>query len=377
MENKINLVHINSYFLTNKLHEELVLSLQDMNSSIHQTVYIPINKKDKITWNYCESINILYIISKAFSNLERYFWPLKMLSIYKDFNKKTKNHKITITHAHSLISNGIISFFLYKKRAIPYIVTVRNTDINIFMKKSVFFRKIGYEILDNAESIMVLSPAYKNIQIRECLTKFQFEQLKDKIKIIPNGVNDFWIKNRYLNESRSSNCLEILFVGKLRENKNCSALIKACKLLEEKGLDFQLTIVGEGYLKEKLQEEAKGLKVRFLGFISDNEQLLKVYRESNLLVVPSFKESFGLVYVEAMTQGLPIIYTKGQGFDGNFEEGVVGFSVMPNEYEKIAEAIQKINENYIEISKNAYNYALNFSWTTNSKLLNDIYTKIE
>jgi glycosyltransferase involved in cell wall biosynthesis len=245
------------------------------------------------------------------------------------------------------------------------------------MKKSVFFRKIGYEILDNAESIMVLSPAYKNIQIRECLTKFQFEQLKDKIKIIPNGVNDFWIKNRYLNESRSSNCLEILFVGKLRENKNCSALIKACKLLKEKGLDFQLTIVGEGYLKEKLQEEAKGLKVRFLGFISDNEQLLKVYRESNLLVVPSFKESFGLVYVEAMTQGLPIIYTKGQGFDGNFEEGVVGFSVMPNEYEKIAEAIQKINENYIEISKNAYNYALNFSWTTNSKLLNDIYTKIE
>jgi len=377
MENKINLVHINSYFLTNKLHEELVLSLQDMNSSIHQTVYIPINKKDKITWNYCESINILYIISKAFSNLERYFWPLKMLSIYKDFNKKTKNHKITITHAHSLISNGIISFFLYKKRAIPYIVTVRNTDINIFMKKSVFFRKIGYEILDNAESIMVLSPAYKNIQIRECLTKFQFEQLKDKIKIIPNGVNDFWIKNRYLNESRSSNCLEILFVGKLRENKNCSALIKACKLLKEKGLDFQLTIVGEGYLKEKLQEEAKGLKVRFLGFISDNEQLLKVYRESNLLVVPSFKESFGLVYVEAMTQGLPIIYTKGQGFDGNFEEGVVGFSVMPNEYEKIAEAIQKINENYNEISKNAYNYALNFSWTTNSKLLNDIYTKIE
>jgi glycosyltransferase involved in cell wall biosynthesis len=50
---------------------------------------------------------------------------------------------------------------------------------------------------------------------------------------------------------------------------------------------------------------------------------------------------------------------------------------MPNEYEKIAEAIQKINENYIEISKNAYNYALNFSWPTNSKLLNDIYTKIE
>lgn len=377
MGNKINLVHINSYFLTNKLHEELVLSLRDMNSSIHQTVYIPINKRDKINRDYFESKNILYVISKAFSNLERYFWPLKMISIYKDFNKKIKNNKITITHAHSLISNGIISFSLFKKKGIPYIVTVRNTDINIFMKKSIFFRKIGFKILDSATSIMVLSPAYKNIQLRECLTEFEFEQIKNKIKVIPNGVNDYWIKNRYLNESLDSNCLKILFVGKLRENKNCGALIKACKLLKEQGVDFQLTIVGEGYLKEKLQEEAKGLKARFLGFISDKEQLLKVYRESNLLVVPSFKESFGLIYVEAMTQGLPIIYTKGQGFDGNYEEGVVGFSVMPKEYEKIAEAIQKIKENYSEISNNAYNYALDFSWKMNSKLLNDIYTKMK
>lgn len=377
MENKINLVHINSYFLTNKLHEELVMSLRDMNASIHQTVYIPINKKDKINSDYCESKNILYTISKAFSNLERYFWPLKMLSIYKDFNKKVKNDKITITHAHSLISNGIISFLLFKKKAIPYVVTVRNTDINIFMKKSIFFRKIGFKILNSAESIMVLSPAYKNIQLRECLTTFQFEQLKDKIKVIPNGVNDFWIKNRYFDEFKNSNCIEILFVGKLRENKNCSALIKACKILKEKGIDFKLTIVGEGYLKDKLQEEAKGLKVRFVGFISDKEQLLKIYRNSNLLVVPSFKESFGLVYVEAMTQGLPVVYTKGQGFDGNYEEGVVGFSVMPKEHEKIAEAIQKIKENYNEISKNAYNHALDFSWTFNSKMLNDIYTKIE
>ncbi|HGK7332802.1 TPA: glycosyltransferase [Streptococcus suis] len=43
--------------------------------------------------------------------------------------------------------------------------------------------------------------------------------------------------------------------------------------------------------------------------------------------MPSFHESFGLVYAEAMSQGMPVIYTRGQGFDGQFEEGVVGFSV--------------------------------------------------
>lgn len=376
MSKNIDLIHINSYFLTNKLHEELVQSLCNANSSMVQTIYIPLNKRDAINCNLKDQKSLKFIFSKAFSNFERYFWPLKMLAIYRDFNKKISFNKRTITHAHSLISNGFISYCLFKIKGFPYVVTVRNTDINIFMKKSVIFRKLGFRILDNAMAIIVLSPAYKNIQIKESLTENQFGQIKNKIKIIPNGVNQFWIANRNLNHNIDGTCLKILFVGKLRENKNCSALIRASYYLKEKGVDFELTIVGEGYLKENLQKEASGLKVKFLGFVSDQEELLKIYKVSHLLVVPSFKESFGLVYVEAMSQGLPVVYTRGQGFDGNYEEGVVGYSVLPNDHIKIAEAILKIMENYKEISENAYNKALDFSWSINSNELNDIYSKI-
>lgn len=58
--------------------------------------------------------------------------------------------------------------------------------------------------------------------------------------------------------------------------------------------------------------------------------------------MPSFTESFGLVYAEAMSQGLPVIYSKGQGFDGQFAEGVVGYHVDAHDPEELCENIIKM-----------------------------------
>ena len=61
--------------------------------------------------------------------------------------------------------------------------------------------------------------------------------------------------------------------------------------------------------------------------------------------MPSYTESFGLVYAEAMSQKLPVIYSKGQGFDGQFEEGLVGYHVSPYDVKDIANGILKALEN--------------------------------
>jgi glycosyltransferase involved in cell wall biosynthesis len=57
------------------------------------------------------------------------------------------------------------------------------------------------------------------------------------------------------------------------------------------------------------------------------EKLLNNYRNSDIFIMPSYNETFGLVYIEAMSQGLPIIYTQNEGVDGYFKEGSVGYSV--------------------------------------------------
>ena len=78
--------------------------------------------------------------------------------------------------------------------------------------------------------------------------------------------------------------------------------------------------------------------------------------------MPSYYETFGLVYPEAMSQGLPVIYSKNQGFDGQFEEGYIGYRVDPHDPLDIAEKINKIVENYSELSQNAIQAYKKFSW---------------
>jgi L-malate glycosyltransferase len=89
--------------------------------------------------------------------------------------------------------------------------------------------------------------------------------------------------------------------------------------------------------------------------------------------MPSFNETFGLVYIEAMSQGLPVIYSKGQGIDGYFNEGKVGFSVNPGNISDIATRIENILENYDEMNKNAITAVKEFKWSKIADKYIDIY----
>ena len=92
--------------------------------------------------------------------------------------------------------------------------------------------------------------------------------------------------------------------------------------------------------------------------------------------MPSKRETFGLVYVEAMSQGLPVIYTKGQGFDTQFKEGEVGYHVQYNDAEEIAETILKIAKNYKKMSENAIKKSEEFNWEDISKIYIENYNQI-
>ena len=93
--------------------------------------------------------------------------------------------------------------------------------------------------------------------------------------------------------------------------------------------------------------------------------------------MPSHTETFGLTYAEAMTQGLPVIYTRGQGFDGQFSEGTVGYSVNSCDAAELAENIVKICEHYPELSKNCVQSVQRFQWDKIVQEYLRIYTEID
>ena len=115
--------------------------------------------------------------------------------------------------------------------------------------------------------------------------------------------------------------------------------------------------------------------VTYLGALNKNS-LLDAYRQSDVFIMLSHRETFGLVYAEAMSQGLPVIYTKNQGFDGQFDEGLIGFHSSPNKIEEIENIIIKVSENHKLLSFNASKYVRKFNWKVIAKRYDLIYSEL-
>src|SRR5699024_10841365 len=124
--------------------------------------------------------------------------------------------------------------------------------------------------------------------------------------------------------------------------KNIESIINAMKVLKkEKNLTAELTVVGK-IKDQKYYNELQNVdEFNHINFV-DKIKLIQLYMKSDIFIMPSFTETFGLVYAEAMTQGLPVIYSAGQGFDQQFEEGTVGYRVDPNDVNDIAQNIYRI-----------------------------------
>jgi glycosyltransferase involved in cell wall biosynthesis len=370
----MTITHINSYFIASPLHSELVNALDK--KGVRQQVFVPVQKAAHLNKNMpvkLEHGEIYY--THCFSTFHRYLWPLKMLRIWQAFKKHFTKHPANLIHAHTLIVNGLIAYWAYKKWGTPYIVTVRNTDLNVFLRKLPFLKPLALKVLDHAAKIIAISPAYRDEQLHKYFPRVSNPEIHRKCEVVPNGIHDFWIENRRIKENRQE-VPTLIFSGRVDKNKNLEGLMDACKLLTKEGFGLKLNVLGDGPLLAMFKKRDYGFPVSFHGHISDRAQLLQLMRQSDLMVVPSFAESFGLVYPEAMSQGLPVIYTRGQGFDGHFPDGHVGFAVNPHDANDIARKIKRVFADYERLSANAYRASLVFSWENVANQLSALYEKV-
>lgn len=367
----MKILHINSYYSVSKFYKNLYEEQKKHNLDID--VYVPISKaRDASELKLGDYTKI----SKNHGKYDRLFFHFKHLKILNDIVKKYKIGDYSLTHAHSLFSNGYISYKLYKKYNIPYIVAVRSTDINVFFKKMVHLRKLGIDILRNAQKIIFISEPYKEYTIKEYIPSQYKKEIRLKSTVITNGISDFWIKNKLTKKEKpKNNEINVIQVGDIIARKNVGTTIEACKILIDKGYKVSLKIVGK-IKNDKYNSLIKQSSfIQYIPFCS-KEELIKHYRNSDIFVMPSKNETFGIVYAEAMSQGLPIIYTRDEGFDGQFEEGEVGYAVEYDSAEEIALKIIKIMEDYTEISRRSIANIDQFDWNYIVKEYDDIYNKI-
>ena len=327
-----------------------------INNGVDTKVYAPCSYSSK------NEVNEEYLIqAKCFNTIDRMIFHYKYKKVYEKLMEVVQIKDYDLLHAHSLFSNGYIAYNVYKNYNIPYIVAIRNTDINVFFKYFIHLRKLGIEILKNAEKIIFISNSYKNKLFEKYIPKKYASEIEKKCIVIPNGIDDYFHNLDKQVKKMQSGKLNLVYTGKIDKNKNLITTIKCCEKILRNRYDLSLNVIGAITKKSYKRIINKYKFINYLGQKS-KEEIVEIYKNMDIFVMPSKHETFGLSYVEAMSQGIPVIYTRNEGFDNFFCEGEVGYSVKYNDYNEMAEKIEKIIQNYQEISNNCLEKSLSFNW---------------
>jgi glycosyltransferase involved in cell wall biosynthesis len=114
-----------------------------------------------------------------------------------------------------------------------------------------------------------------------------------------------------------------------------------------------------------------------VGKLEGAQAMRDFYDGCHLFLLPSRAETFGMVYLEAMSRGLPVLYTRGQGFDGQFAEGEAGFAVSPDDPADIVRAALSALEHYGERSARCIGLAASLQWDKMAERMAELYRSID
>jgi glycosyltransferase involved in cell wall biosynthesis len=243
--------------------------------------------------------------------------------------------KVDVICAQWWIPGGLIGYLVSLLKKKPLIVTAHGTDIRL-LEKSKIFSSLGSLVFKRARYITTVSSFLKKNLVNRIKLDAQ------KVKVIPMPVTPKTFNPSPLPKGKKK---KILCVARFTQQKGLEFFIRACGILRDKGIDFEAQIVGEGPLKDHLQEEINRSNLGHhvcLVKIMPQEKLNQLYAESYLCVLPSIGEGFGLVLVEAQLCRRPVIGTESGGIPDIIEDEKTGLLVPPRDYFSLASAMERI-----------------------------------
>lgn len=353
----MRILHINCNYIGTTLHQLMIEHLDAL--GYDNQVFVPTYDKNIAVIKPNDNV----YVSECFNKWDRLVFDYKQQKIINAIEEHYDVSSFDLIHAYTLYTDGNAARVLSEKYGVPFVVAVRNTDVNDFFKKMIHLRKRGLKTLLAAKDVFFLSEAYRRQVFKKYVPQKYQEKIKKKTRIIPNGIDEFWFENTLEQDKViDKKHIKLVYAGRIDKNKNIPTTQKAMDILRKQGYETTLTVVG------KIQDEKEFQIIKNAPYttclsVMPKEKLIDVYRASDIFVMPSFTESFGLVYAEAMSQGLPVIYSKGQGFDNQFPEGVVGYHVDSGSPDDVAKGIKLVVENYEQIKTNCVANVSIFEWS--------------
>lgn len=355
-----------------KVYENLYHELDKQ--GIEQSIFYPVRKaKLEKLENYKRDSKFKVICSRVLRPYHSILFRCKIRYLYKDLKPNVALGQFDIVHATTLFSDGALALRLYEQYSLPYIVAVRGSDVNVFFnyRKDLFF--LARNILRKASKIIFISSSLEHNFFKNSFMARLRTEISHKCVVINNGVEPTWLLD--LKPKKNTVPTKLLYIGNFDINKNIPRLIDAFIVARDKNQNLTLDIVGGGgksHNEVVTAIEENKASITYHGRVYDKKKLKQIYANAHILAMTSISETFGLVYVEALTQGLPIICSENQGIDGTFEEKVGEF-VDPKSVSSIAHAIEHTIRNYQSYDLANLDFA-KFDWKSITQQYLDIYS---
>jgi phosphatidylinositol alpha-mannosyltransferase len=198
-------------------------------------------------------------------------------------------------------------------------------------------------------------------------------------KVIPNGVDVDRFQRAVPIARWQDGTRNILFVGRFEPRKGLLDLLRAYRILRKTGCECRLLLVGGGPQEREARRYVATRRLRgveFLGRVSDDEKA-QLFRTADVYVSPATgRESFGIVLLEAMAAGTPIVASDIHGYKGVVRRGREGLLVPPRSPKSIAASVGRLlrdRELAREMSESGRGRAEEFSWPRVTAKVDDYY----
>ncbi len=274
--------------------------------------------------------------------------------------------------AHTALFDGRLARLMARKYKVPYFVYIHGEDI--FQNSKGFLNIVKRfqlsRILGNAKKVITVS-SYMKREIERLYSHL------GPVVVLPNGVDLGKFKPQ-----KADPKYDLVSTGYLVRRKAYREVVQALAALREDGQTYTLTVAGDGPERLPLMQLIDSLgiseRVNFFGPY-EHRDLAKILSSAKLFVMPSWDEAFGVVYVEAMAMGLPVIAANDAGARDIVTDGVDGYLVPPHDPEAISEAITTYfalsSSKQEAMAKAAIRKAGRYTWTSNAKNLLEVLSE--
>ncbi|MFW5700792.1 MAG: glycosyltransferase family 4 protein [Cyclobacteriaceae bacterium] len=312
-------------------------------------------------------------------------------SLFKKSHTPAYHQLVKDFKPHIIHSNRFLAEFLTAEIIYPEVIYVCHGRDNMVQLKNLDWHTFVYKklFLNFVEKQTLLWRKYGKTKTwfiaNSSHTRAYFEKVlpnncKERIRIIHNGVDYRKFYNPPKKIIKFGKKVKLINIGSFQEKKNQMFFIPIAKELNKRGLDYEINLIGDGEKKAEVEDLVKtnNLESKFY-FHGKVDNVEKWLRESDIYVHTAWYEPFGIVFLEAMASGLPVVTLDGKGNRDLIKDGCNGFFIEKQDANQFADRIIQLIVDrvlYKTMSNHAQCFSKTFDMETKAQEYYDFYKSI-